>query len=72
MKPADFFTTEVPERTIDISVSEERIQTSLIIKQDPSKSGILGFLETIADAQPDVPESIETDTFRPTTAPGGY
>ena len=72
MRPADFFVTEVPERTIDISVSEERIQTSLIINQDPAKSGILGFLETIAAAQPELPERTEMATFRPSTAPGGY
>jgi len=72
MRPADFFETQVPPRTIDVSDPEERTQTSLIIKQDPSKSGVLRFLEAISESQPELPERTETSTFRPSTAPGGY
>ena len=40
----EFYDTEGFEETMDVSASTRKFQTSIIVIQDPNKSGIVSFL----------------------------
>jgi len=67
----DYFTTEVGTQTIDVSASTRKFQTSIVVKQDESKSGILSFLEKVEKSNPQTPTRTAPQTMRPSTQ-GGY
>ena len=67
------YDTDMGEQTIDISASTRKFQTSVIIQQDPSKSGILSFLEAVDQAIPAPPTRQAPQTMRPRRQQqGGY
>jgi len=57
---------------VDISASTRKFQTSVIIKQDASKSGILSFLESVEEEVPAPPTRQAPQTMRPRRQQGGY
>tara|TARA_R110001606_G_C15394075_1_gene651936 strand:+ start:3734 stop:3961 length:228 start_codon:yes stop_codon:yes gene_type:complete len=71
--PQDYFDRIFPEQTIDISASQRKIQTSMVVSQDPEKSGILSFLESVEiETVPNDPSYREDQTIRPNREAGGY
>ena len=67
------YDTDMGEQTIDISASTRKFQTSVIIQQDPSKNGILSFLEVMDQAIPAPPTRQAPQTVRPRRQQqGGY
>ena len=71
MAVQNFFDTEVGSQTIDVSASTRKFQTSIIVKQDEGKSGILSFLQKVEEATPKPPTRTAQQTIRPSTQ-GGY
>lgn len=76
MAVEDYYNRNVPQVEIDISASQRKFQTSVIIKQDPNKDGVLSFLEgpPISQAQETATpaQSTTTQTTRPSSGTGGY
>jgi len=71
--PQDYFDRIFPEQTIDISASDRKNQTSMVISQDPEKSGILSFLERVEiETNSNDPSYREGQTIRPNREEGGY
>ena len=66
-----YFDTDVGAQTIDVSASTRKFQTSIIVKQDEGKSGILSFLQKVEEATPQAPTQTQPQTMRPSTQ-GGY
>ena len=58
------YEVEISEQTIDLSSSNRVFQTSIIIKQDQNKSGILSFLSKQNNEEAEVPQQ-RGQTFRP-------
>ena len=67
MSVQNYFETNVGIQNIDVSASTRKFQTSLIIKQDQNKSGILSFLQKVDQSNPAIPTQTATQTMRPTT-----
>tara|TARA_R100000458_G_C8051556_1_gene98468 strand:+ start:95 stop:352 length:258 start_codon:yes stop_codon:yes gene_type:complete len=67
------YETDMGDQSIDVSASERKFQTSIIVKQDTSKDGILSFLgdapQTISS--PPTSQAPQTMTPSPSTALGG-
>ena len=66
------YDTDMGEQTIDVSASTRKFQTSVIIQQDPSKNGILSFLEAVEQETPSPPTRQAPQTMRPRRQQGGY
>ena len=66
-----YFDSEVGSQTIDVSASTRKFQTSIIVKQDEGKSGILSFLQKVEETTPQAPVRTPPQTIRPSTQ-GGY
>jgi len=67
----DYFETNVGTQNIDVSASTRKFQTSVIVKQDANKSGILSFLQKVEQSNPQTPTRSAPQTMRPTTQ-GNY
>lgn len=61
-----------PNSEIDVSSANRKFQTSLIIKQNESRSGILNYLKSMRADESQQPTSSPTQTSRPSTPTGGY
>ena len=76
MAVEDYYNRNVPQVEIDISASQRKFQTSVIIEQDPNKDGVLSFLEgpPISQTQETTTpaQSTTTQTTRPSSGTGGY
>lgn len=72
MAAQDFYETNVPSAAIDVSISTRIFQTSIIIKQDPQKSGILSFLQVLDDSRNPPAATSQAPTIRPSRQTGGY
>ena len=46
MSVQDFYESDGFDQSMDVSASTRKFQQSIIVKQDPKKSGILAFLST--------------------------
>ena len=71
MPAQDFFETEGFDEQLDVSASTRKFQTSIIVKQDPNKSGILSLLEKVEEGEPQPPVRKAPKTMRPRRQ-GGY
>lgn len=65
MAAQDYYETNIPDRTIDVSASTRKFQTSIVISQDPRKSGILSFLQSVETVEPPPPTRAAPQTVRP-------
>ncbi len=65
----DFYETEGFEANLDVSSSNRKFQISVIVKQDPQKTGILQFLTESEQSGQSQPTSSQPSTIRPS---GGY
>ena len=64
MSTNDFFVSEGFSEGLNVSSTKRKFQSSVIVKQDPSKSGILKFLVEYEESLP-VSERIEPQTQKP-------
>tara|TARA_R100000734_G_C3303729_1_gene94265 strand:+ start:331 stop:552 length:222 start_codon:yes stop_codon:yes gene_type:complete len=70
---SDFFVFEGFEQEVNVSISDRDFQQSIVIKQDPNKSGILSFLSKIEQqTSSNRPERVAPPVFRPRRDYGGY
>ena len=67
----NYFDTDVGPQAVDVSASTHKFQTSVIVKQDENKSGVLSFLQKAEDSSPQVPTQTQPQTMRPSTQ-GNY
>ena len=63
MAVQDYFDPDMGDQTIDVSASTRKFQTSVIIKQDPNKAGILSFLEQVNEQETPPPRRREPQTM---------
>lgn len=61
---ANFYEDEGFDASMDVSASTRKFQQSVIVKQDPNKSGILSFLATIEQKTTPQPTSQSAQTMR--------
>ena len=72
MATQDFFDNNVGAQDMDVSASTRNFQTSIILKQDKSKSGILSFLKTAEASNPPPLRRRTPASQRPSRREGGY
>jgi hypothetical protein len=72
MSTTSLYDTDMGDQTIDISASTRKFQTSIIVQQDSSKSGIISFLENVEQEQAPPPTRQAPQTVRPRRQQGGY
>ena len=68
---SEFYDTDGFDQPIDISARNRKFQTSIVIKQDQQKSGILSFLEETEETSGTAPTS-QGPRIRPSAPQGGY
>lgn len=72
MPAQDYYTTNMQPVTINISETNREFQTSIILKQDENKTGILSFLTQLEETiMPPPPTRAAPQTVRPRRN-GGY
>jgi len=69
---ANFYDDEGFEASMDVSASTRKFQQSVIVKQDPNKSGILSFLAKVEEETAPLPTRQPAPTMRPQRRQGGY
>ena len=67
-----FYDNDMGDQSLDVSASKRKFQTSIIIKQDTNKSGILSFLENIEEQSPGLPVRKNPQTQIKPKRPGSY
>lgn len=60
------------DETMNVSASSRKFQQSIIVKQDPNKSGILSFLKEAEEETTQQPQRRAPQTQRPSRRQGGY
>ena len=65
----EFEETDVGDQTINVAAADRKFQTSVIVKQDPNKSGILSFLRKVEQQTQGQPQ---TGTSTSQSNSGGY
>lgn len=63
----DFFDTDVGEQPMDVSASTRKFQQSIVVSQDPNKSGVLSFLSQAEEEMQAQPQSQSPQTITPET-----
>ena len=63
-----FYDNEMGVQTIDVSAATRKFQNSIIVKQDPEKSGFLSFLKQVEEERESLPTRSSTPTMTPTSA----
>lgn len=66
------YDTDMGDQSLDVSAANRKFQTSIIIKQDATKSGILSILEKTEEQSTPMPTRQPPPTMRPTAPQGGY
>ena len=70
MAAQDYYDTNIPDQTIDVSASTRKFQRSIIITQDARKNGILSFLQSIETVEPPPLARATPQTVRPRRSEG--
>ncbi len=65
----NFYESDGFDQDMNVSASTRKFQQSIIVKQDPNKSGILSFLSSVEETTEQEPRP-EGLTQRPTTRQG--
>ena len=60
------------DETMDVSASTRKFQQSIIVKQDPNRSGILSYLSKVEEETQQQPQRQSPQTQRPSRRQGGY
>ena len=72
MSNENFYDNQGFDQSMDVSASTRKFQQSIVIKQDPNKSGILFFLSQAEQEMQRQPQQRSTNTIRPSYDEGGY
>ncbi len=72
MSIPNLYDTDMGDRSVDVSASTRKFQTSIIVKQDKNKSGVLSFLAQHEETTPQPPTRTAPQTVRPSRRQGGY
>jgi len=76
MAAEDYYKKSIFGDILEIGRVDRRYQTSIVISQDPSKSGILSFLKQVEEVSSPPPRRPAPQTVRPrrsgATSGGGY
>ena len=75
MSVSDLIQTEFQSNVINLDSSKRAFQRSIVIRQDPNKSGILSLLENDiveSASSPPSQQSAQGQTIRPSQNSGGY
>lgn len=64
-------TSGFDNQTIDVSAASRKFQTSIIIQQDPDKSGILGVLSKDSQQETSMPNQQTSTSNQQTSIPSG-
>jgi len=68
----NFYESDGFDQNMDVSASTRKFQQSVIVKQDPNKSGILSFLSQAEEETQQQPQRNQPQTQRPRRRQGGY
>ena len=68
----NFYESDGFDQNMDVSASTRKFQQSVIVKQDPNKSGILSFLSTVEEETQQMPQRQSPQTQRQSRRQGGY
>lgn len=60
----EFFDSQVGDQPMDVSASTRKFQQSIVVKQDPNKSGILSFLSQAEEQTQSRPQRQSPQTQR--------
>ena len=72
MSVQDFFESDGFDQSMDVSASTRKFQQSVVVKQDPNKSGILAFLSRVEQETIQQPQQQGSQSTMSTSAPTGY
>lgn len=72
MSIPNLYDTDMGDRSLDVSAATRQFQTSIIVKQDENKGGILTFLKQVAETTQSPPTEQAPQTMRPRRRQGGY
>lgn len=64
MAATDFFDNDGFDQSLDVSASTRKFQSSVVVKQDSDKSGILSFLTKVEKTSPTRPLKSDPPTKR--------
>lgn len=67
-----FFDSDGFDQEMNVSATTRKFQSSVVVKQDPNKSGILSFLKEVETQSTPGPQRTEPPTQRPRRRQGGY
>jgi hypothetical protein len=67
-----FFDSDGFDQEMNVSATTRKFQSSVVVKQDPNKSGILAFLKEVETQSTPRPQRTELPTQRPRRRQGGY
>jgi len=71
MSIESLYDTNMGDQTLDVSASTRKFQTSIVIKQDLNKSGLLSLLQKVEQETSPPPTTQAPQTVRPRQQ-GGY
>ena len=71
MSIPSLYDTNMGDQTLDVSASTRKFQTSIVIKQDSNKSGVLSLLQKVEQETSPAPTTQAPQTVRPRQQ-GGY
>ena len=73
MSAESLYELDMGDQSIDVSATKRKFQTSVIVTQDPAKSGILSILRVIPPQEtPTTQTSPTPQTATPSEPAGGY
>ena len=72
MSNQNFYDSDGFDQSMDVSASTRKFQQSIIVKQDPNKSGILSFLSQAEQETQAQPQQSPTETIRQSRNESGY
>lgn len=72
MSAESLYELDMGDQSIDVSAAKRKFQTSVIVVQDPSKSGILSVIRDVQQAPTTNKTGQKPQTITPSAPAGGY
>ena len=72
MSNQNYYDNDGFDQSMDVSASTRKFQQSIIVKQDPNKSGILSFLSQAEQETQGMPQQTPPETIRQSRNENGY
>ncbi len=67
---SNLYDENMGDQTLNVSSTQRMFQSSIVVKQDAEKSGILSFLQEVEKSMAAPPQRQSPQTMRPTTSGG--